>query len=128
MIFWTIIGIILTLTCIGFIIYINKNWRAREKIWPFICAIIAGAFAFLTFFTIITIKIGYIEFEQKFMIQKETYSQINLTTNENNIYLITDIMETNETLTSYQALKKLYGDFSVIPERVLNLTPIGIAQ
>lgn len=128
MIFWTIIGIILTLTCIGFIIYINKNRRAREKIWPFICVIVAGAFAFLTFFTIITIRIGYIGFEQRFMIQKETYSQINLTTNENNIYLITDIMETNETLTSYQALKKLYGDFSVIPERVLDLTPIGIAQ
>lgn len=128
MIFWTIIGIILTLTCIGFIIYINKNWRAREKNWPFICAIVAGAFAFLTFFIIITVRVGYIEFEQKFMIQKETYSQINLTTNENNIYLITDIMETNETLTSYQAIKKLYGDFSVIPERVLNLTPIGIAQ
>lgn len=128
MIFWTTIGIILTLTCIGFIIYINKNWRAREKIWPFICAIIAGAFAFLTFFTAITIRIGYIEFEQKFMIQKETYSQINLTTNENNIYLIADIIETNETLASYQALKKLYGNFSVIPERALDLTPIGIAQ
>ena len=77
MIFWTIIGIILTLTCIGFIIYINKNWRAREKNWPFACAIVAGAFAFLTFFTTIIIKVSYIEFEQKFMIQKETYSQIN---------------------------------------------------
>lgn len=128
MIFWTIIGIILTLTCIGFIIYINKNRRAREKIWPFICVIIAGAFAFLTFFTIITVRVGYIEFEQKFMIQKETYSQINFNTNENSINLIADIIDANETLTSYQALKKLYGDFSVIPERVLDLTPIGIRR
>lgn len=62
------------------------------------------------------------------MIQKETYSQINFNTNENSINLITDIINANDTLTSYQALKKLYGDFSVIPERVLDLTPIGIAQ
>lgn len=128
MIFWTIIGIILTLTCISFIIYINKNWRAKEKNWPFICAIVAGAFAFLTFFTTITIRVSYIEFEQKFMIQKETYSQINFNTNENSINLIVDIIDANDTLTSYQAIKKLYGDFSVIPERVLDLTPIGIAQ
>lgn len=128
MIFWIIIGIILTLTCIGSIIYINKNPRAREKNWPFICPIIAGALALLTFFSIMITRVGYIEFEQKFMIQKETYSQINFNTNENSINLIADIIDANDTLTSYQALKKLYGDFSVIPERVLNLTPIGIAQ
>ena len=111
-------------------VWIHGHRTKWDNTWDCICA---GVLAFLIIWIcIITVinTFAYKEFEQKYMIQKEQYIKISESTDvfENNIISVVDVLNINSELAEMQAHKTLYGNWSIVPEKVFEFTPIGLDE
>ena len=126
MAFWLIVGFIILTAGIYFLIIALKD----EFDWSDIAMIIATiliAVGVIAPICVADTRINYNQFENSFELQRELYNGIQENDNWHpDIYNVVDIMTANKELCDYQARRKMYGYFSIIPERVLDIEPIGL--
>lgn len=88
---------------------------------------ISGIVALVISITILLCATGahfdYREFESSFEIQREIYENVAF---QDNVLVTADIIKANSELAEYQARRMIYGKLSAIPERVLDIEPIGV--
>lgn len=128
MIFWSIFNIISIIISIGLIVWgtIDSNDLVLilgvAILGAFIIILIAQIAGYCT----------YLSFEEAFEIQRNNFeafsSDPNLMTDIAKLQLIVDIMEINKDLANYQADKNIFGFFSIYPERVYSIQPIGMSN
>lgn len=69
----------------------------------------------------------YHKFETQIEIQREQYNQIStqeILSNDDKIIVI-DLLSINKNLASWQAEYTTFGNWCIIPERVMHIEPIG---
>lgn len=86
--------------------------------------IITSIIAFFLLIACISGPVEYRKWEESFNIQKQMYADYNFSDNEN-IIIMTDIINANRILAEKQAARKLYGNWTFVPERIFEMTPIG---
>lgn len=125
MIFWCSLGILCTILCIVLIKLSMKI--GYDNFYHVLCATICGVSAFLIFVGVFAERLEYNKFERSFKIQRNVIEQIY---DERNIldynFYIADIVEANAKLADYQASKEYYGIFTIVPDRVMDIKPIGV--
>lgn len=126
MAFWLIVGFVGLAAGIYFLVISFKD----DVKWEYI-ALIAGIVLIIVgaivLITVADTRINYNLFETSFKLQQEVYHDIQ--ENDNwypDIYNVADVMTANKELCDYQARRKMYGFFSIIPEYVLDIEPIGV--
>ena len=125
MIFWCSLGILCTILCI---VFIKLSMKIEyDNFYHVLCATICGVSAFLIFVGVSAERLEYNKFERSLEIQRNVIEQIY---DERNIldyiFYIADIVDANAQLADYQASKEYYGTFTIVPDRVMDIKPIGV--
>ena len=91
-----------------------------------ILMIICMLVACFTILLPLCIRSDYNKFEKSFELLSDYYEAFDATTdlNHNYIYVI-DIIGANRELAEWQARHELYGIMSIVPDRVMDISPIG---
>ena len=113
-----IIGIVLLV--IGIIAFVCTY---DTPVWLGISGIVALVISITMLLCATGSYFGYKEFESSFEIQREIYENVAF---QDNVLVTADIIKANSELAEYQARRMIYGSFSAIPERVLDIEPIGV--
>lgn len=125
MIFWiSVIVVLVILLIVGIV----GNRKARYNTDTYFgLTIISAIILFIVGLVVICCYCEYATFERSFEIQREIYEEISTSesTPINDLYLTTDIIEANSQLADYKASKEIFGPFSIVPERVFDIAPIG---
>jgi hypothetical protein len=124
MVFWCIIIALLAIATIVLFI-------VSPKCYSEVPLLLACVFAFCTFIggaATLCSRSEYIEFERAFEIQRETVAFIEQTQSPETLYYVADIGELNAELAKWQACYETYGIFCTVPDRVLDIMPIGVSQ
>ena len=125
---WYLVAVMLLIALVGVWIYGRRTeW---ENIFSVLCAIFLGAAIIVICMVTVAETFEYKEFEQKYAIQKEQYEQFIKTDKDmsKNIIYVADIITINNELAAMQAHKQTYDNWSVVPDRVFELTPIGLDE
>ena len=123
--YWFIVAAIALVVAIGTGKYFNKDGDFFTNAPIGIVPMVAYLYAIVFFILICAIcdSVDFKTFEAKYELQKELYSVVSTADN----YIATaNIIEINDQLFNFQAGKKQFGNWSMIPERVLDMEPIGI--
>lgn len=123
MIFWFIIAAIaFAAGVIGIIGYKKTEWYQASNTFFIFMAALGIMAAILIIFCVVCLYMDYIEWEAGFELMREAYWNFE-PTNPNfvNVY---DIGEANAELFEYQSSFIRYGKYSIIPERVMSISPI----
>lgn len=119
-----LIGLVLFALGVVLIVYLLDHYN-KEFLFPVGALLIGLGLILATWAPMV--YINYQEFETKYEIQTEMFETYKDITNENdNIAYITDLLEINTKLAELKASKSLWGWWSCLPDRVLDLTPIGL--
>ena len=72
------------------------------------------------------VRYEYNEFEKSFELLSDYYEAFDATTNlDSNCIYVIDIVGANRELAEWQARHELYGIMSIVPDRVMDISPIG---
>lgn len=126
MVFWLIFGFI-GLAAGIYLLVISFKDNFKWECIAMIAGLILIAVGIIAPIVVVDTSINYNQFEISFELQREVYHDIQ--ENDNwypDIYNVADVITSNKELCDYQARRKLYGFFSIIPERVLDIKPIGV--
>lgn len=126
------VGLAILVISISLIIIGLSPSKESSNLWfgIGITSILTTVFAiFLILWSPLTI-VEYNQFEIKYEIQQEMFVayQENLPEVASNIVYVADIMEINQELAGYQTSKQYWGWWSCIPDRVLELQPVGLER
>lgn len=125
MTFWISVMVALAIILIISIVCIRKSKYYNGLLFGI--SMFSGALLFFIALLVLACWMNYIKFENSFVIQKEMYEEIAASKSPiNDLYLTADIINANAELAKYQASKSIYGPFTIIPDRVLDITPIGV--
>lgn len=101
----------------------DDNIDMDLNIWWTIGTIILWFFIIIVIAYFICVQVEFKTFTGKYELQKELYSTISI---EDNFVATSNIVEINNELFEMQASKRQFGNWSMVPEEVLNFEPIGI--
>lgn len=91
---------------------------------------IGGAALVMISSLVIIVSIGilheYKVFKESFEEQRLIYETMNTTDETNKLLIIADILEANEQLSEYKGRKRVYKEFTMIPESVFEVPAIGM--
>ena len=134
MLYWLIIGIVF----LYFAIFFARKQHRKDKkeplnftIWPIILAVVGFFIAGTIIICCLCAFLGFNRFEYEIELRREQYSVLtseNYNIPSSNVYIIEDVMTINEELTALQASRAYYNNWSLYPERVLDIQPIGLEQ
>lgn len=125
MIFWIVICcVFIGLAVMLFGIAPNMGYDAEFGCQ--IGGVLCGALAVVILLISLITRCEYNQFEKKFEIQRKQYEIMAENEMIDNYTYIFDSLESNRELANYQAARKQWGSFSNVPERVLDIKPIGI--
>lgn len=124
MIFWFSLAIILIILSIISAIIYRKNNTWENSHWVLI-SIFSAFIAFIIILVPILRRLEYIEFIKSFEMQRTIYNEIIEKDFKDNINVV-DILNVNQKLSDYKADYTTYNIFTVIPESVMDIKPIGL--
>ena len=130
MIYWLIISIVGITILVFLAIFLGSDkflWSNGATI-GFGCSI-GGILLFIIILgLVIFTRVDYNRFETRIEIQRTQYQELISEDfeNPNNILLIEDIIDINKELSGKQASRISYNNWSLYPERVLDIKPIGL--
>lgn len=94
--------------------------------WGFILGLVCGVIAFIVILAPLCTRYEYNEFERSFEFLSDYYEAFNTTDIDNNYVYVIDIIEANHELAEWQGKHEVYGVMSAIPDRVMDISPIGL--
>ena len=124
MIFWIAIAAFLAILCI-LCIFLSRKYPYSNLLC--IGTVFTGIAIFIIAIVILCLRTDYNQFEMEYSIQSSMYEQLSVSDiSKDNLFYIMDIFSCNKKLTEYQARHIYYGIASLIPDRVMELQPIGL--
>lgn len=119
--YWYFVFIALVIAFCGFTYYLKKNKIDIITInnWQLILYSTIIIAIIIIFLFMIIVPITFHEFEARFELQRQLFET------NNNPSPAAELAMLNKELFDYQASKVIFGNWSLIPSRVLNIRPIG---
>lgn len=135
MIYWLIIfAALIIIGILGIYIEKKKNEKTSYGIsldmWPTVLSIISFFVAAIILACCIVTFFGFNKFEYEIELRRAQYETLisddyNPLFNDN-VYIVEDIVSLNKELTGMKASRMYYNNWSLYPERVLDIRPIGL--
>lgn len=128
MVNWMIVALIAALL---FVILLIVSIKVLDYEYDWIAAL-GAAFCGATTLVILLVAIAYSmeykNFEASFEIQRQTIAALteNNDINSDNLLYMADMVEANKQLAEMQASKRNWKNWSMYPDRVLDIKPIGL--
>lgn len=128
MVNWMIVALIAAMLFVMLLIVSIKVF-GHEYDW---IAALGAAFCGVTALVILVVAISYSmeykNFEASFEIQRQTIAALTEKNNINsdNLLYMADMVEANKRLAEMQASKRNWKNWSMYPDRVLDIKPIGL--
>lgn len=128
MVNWMIVALIAALL---FVMLLIVSIKVLDYEYDWIAAL-GAAFCGATTLVILLVAIAYSmeykNFEASFEIQRQTIAALteNNDINSDNLLYMADMVEANKQLAEMQASKRNWKNWSMYPDRVLDIKPIGL--
>lgn len=128
MVNWLIVAVILAVLFVALLIVSIKVLDYEYDWVAALGAAFCGATALVILLVAVSYNLDYKNFEASFEIQKQTIAELaaNGEINSDNLLYMADIVEANKELAEKQASKRNWKDWSMYPDRVLDIKPIGL--
>lgn len=128
MVNWMIVALIAALL---FVMLLIVSIKVLDYEYDWIAALGAafcGATTLVILLVAIVYSMEYKNFEASFEIQRQTIAALteNNDINSDNLLYMTDMVEANKQLAEIQASKRNWKNWSMYPDRVLDIKPIGL--
>lgn len=126
MLYW---GIILFICIIAFAISLkalNKNFW--DSTFYLVSTLLTGMAAFVIALVMLLTTCEYKSFLASFETQRTIITQMSQTHqfNDNTLIYIADMVDANQKLAEIQGSKKAWGGWSMYPDSVMDVVPIGL--
>ena len=128
MVNWMIVALIAAML---FVMLLIVSIKVLDDEYDWIAAL-GAAFCGATTLVILLVAIAYSmeykNFEASFEIQRQTIAALteNNDINSDNLLYMADMVEANKQLAEMQANKRNWKNWSMYPDRVLDIKPIGL--
>lgn len=128
MVNWMIVALIAALLFVMLLIVSIKVFGHEYDWIAALGAAFCGATTLVILLVAISYSIEYKNFEASFEIQRQTIAALteNNDINSDNLLYMADIVEANKRLAEMQASKRNWKNWSMYPDRVLDIKPIGL--
>lgn len=126
MLYW---GIILFICIIVFVVSLKAlNKSCQDSILYFTSMLLAGIAAFVIALTMLVTTCEYRSFLASFETQHTIVTQMSQSNqfNDNTLIYVADIIDANQELAEIQGNKKAWGGWSMYPDSVMDVVPIGL--
>lgn len=126
MLYW---GIILFICVIAFVVSLKAlNKSCWDSILYFTSMLLAGIAAFVIALTMLVTTCEYRSFLASFETQRTIITQMSQSNqfNDNTLIYVADIIDANQKLAEIQGSKKAWGGWSLYPDSVMDVVPIGL--
>lgn len=128
MVNWMMVAVI---AAVLFVMLLIVSIKVLDYEYDWIAAL-GAAFCGATTLVILLVALAYSmeykNFEASFEIQRQTIAALaeNNDINSDNLLYMADIVEANKQLAEMQASKRNWKNWSMYPDRVLDIKPIGL--
>lgn len=128
MVNWMIVALIAALLFVMLLIVSIKVFGHEYDWIAALGAAFCGATTLVILLVAISYSIEYKNFEASFEIQRQTIAALteNNDINSDNLLYMADMVEANKRLAEMQASKRNWKNWSMYPDRVLDIKPIGL--
>lgn len=128
MVNWMIVALVAAML---FVMLLIVSIKVLDYEYDWIAALGAafcGAATLVILLVAIVYTMEYKNFEASFEIQRQTVAALaeNNDINSDNLLYMADMVEANKQLAEMQASKKNWKNWSMYPDRVLDIKPIGL--
>lgn len=126
MLYW---GIILFICIIVFAILLIKFGKSCwDSVACFVGALFSGIAVFFIALTMLLTTCEYRSFLASFETQRTIITQMSQTHqfNDNTLIYVADMIDANQKLAEIQGSKKAWGGWSMYPDSVMDVVPIGL--
>lgn len=128
MVNWMIVALIAALL---FVMLLIVSIKVLDYEYDWIAALgaaVCGATSLVILLVAIVYSMEYKNFEASFEIQRQTIAALteNNDINSDNLLYMADTVEANKQLAEMQASKRNWKNWSMYPDRVLDIKPIGL--
>lgn len=128
MVNWMIVALIGALL---FVMLLIVSIKVLDYEYDWIAALgasLCGATTLVILLVALTYSMEYKNFEASFEIQRQTIAALteNNDINSDNLLYMADMVEANKQLAEMQASKRNWKNWSMYPDRVLDIKPIGL--
>lgn len=127
MLYW---GIILFICIITFAISLKAlNKSFYDSVFYLVSTLLTGIAAFTIAFVMLITVCEYRNFLASFETQRTIITQLSQQTyqfNDNALIYVADMIDANQELAKRQGSKKAWGGWSMYPDSVMDIVPIGI--
>lgn len=126
MLYW---GIILFICIIVFVVslrvFAKSCWDSTLYL---VSALLAGMVAFIIALVMLFTTCEYRSFLASFETQRTIITQMSQTHqfNDNTLIYVADMIDANQKLAEIQGSKKAWGEWSMYPDSVMDVVPIGL--
>lgn len=122
MLYWSII---LFICIIVFVISLKASW---DSTLYFASAVLTGMVAFIIALVMLLTTCEYRSFLASFETQRTIITQMSQSHqfNYNTLIYVADIIDANQKLAEIQGSKKVWGGWSMYPDSVMDVVPIGL--
>lgn len=122
MLYWSII---LFICIIIFVVSLKAPW---DSTLYFASAVLTGMVAFIIALVMLLTTCEYRSFLASFETQRTIITQMSQSHqfNYNTLIYVADIIDANQKLAEIQGSKKAWGGWSMYPDSVMDVVPIGL--
>lgn len=128
MVNWMIVALIAAMLFVMLLIVSIKVFGHEYDWIAALGAILCGATTLVILLVAISYSMEYKNFEASFEIQRQTIAALTEKNNINsdNLLYMADMVEANKRLAEMQASKRNWKNWSMYPDSVLDIKPIGL--
>lgn len=128
MVNWMIVALIAAMLFVMLLIVSIKVFGHEYDWIAELGAIFCGTTTLVILLVAISYSMEYKNFEASFEIQRQTIAALTEKNNINsdNLLYMADMVEANKRLAEMQASKRNWKNWSMYPDRVLDIKPIGL--
>ena len=128
MVNWMMVAVIAAMLFVMLLIVSIKVFDHEYDWIAALGAALCGATTLVILLVAISYSMEYKNFEASFEIQRQTVAALaeNNDINSDNLLYMADMVEANKKLAEMLASKKNWKNWSMYPDRVLDIKPIGL--
>lgn len=128
MVNWMMVAVIAAVLFVMLLIVSIKIFDHEYDWIAALGAALCGATTLVILLVAISYSMEYKNFEASFEIQRQTITALTEKNNINsdNLLYMADMVEANKRLAEMQASKRNWKNWSMYPDRVLDIKPIGL--
>lgn len=120
-------GIILFICIIAFVVSLKAlNKSCWDSTLYLVSTLLTGMAAFIIAFVMLLTTCKYRSFLASFETQRTIITQMSHQFNDDTLIYVADMIDANQKLAEIQGSKKAWGGWSLYPDSVMDIVPIGL--